>query len=92
MNTYEWITTLLAPLTGVVTWLAASRKRRNDAISDLQRTINMLAEENSKVYDELVSTRKELNEARTEIDVLKANQEKLLKENAELRSLIEKKQ
>ena len=91
MSTYEWITTLLVPVTGIVSWLAARRKRRNDAIADLQRTINMLAEDNSKVYEELVSTRKELNEARGEIDILKGNQEKLMRENAELRSLIEKK-
>lgn len=89
MNTYEWITTLLAPVTGIVTWLAASRKRRNSTLVELQNTIDMLVVNNNEVYSELVSTRRELAEARTEIDVLKSNQEKLLKENSELRAFIE---
>ena len=90
MSTYEWITTLLAPVTGVVTWLAARRKRRNDALTELQNTIDMLVLQNKTLYKELIDTRRELADARTEIDVLKSNQEKLLKENAELRALIEK--
>ena len=89
MTTYEWITTMLVPITSLITWLAASRKRRNDTLGEMQRTIDMLVVNNNEVYSELVSTRKELAEARTEIDVLKSNQEKLLKENADLRTVIE---
>lgn len=89
MTTYEWITTMLVPITSLITWLAASRKRRNDTLGEMQRTIDMLVVNNNEVYSELVSTRKELAEARTEIDVLKSNQEKLLKENADLRTFIE---
>lgn len=89
MSTYEWITTMLVPTTSLITWLAASRKRRNDTLREMQNTIDMLVLNNNEVYSELVSTRKELAEARTEIDVLKSNQEKLLKENAELRNFIE---
>lgn len=89
MTTYEWITTMLVPLSSLITWLAATRKRRNDTLKEMQCTIDMLVVNNNEVYSELVSTRKELAEARMEIDVLKSNQEKLLKENTELRSLIE---
>ncbi len=89
MTTYEWITTLLVPLSSLITWLAATRKRRNDTLGEMQRTIDMLVVNNNEVYSELVSTRKELAEARMEIDILKSNQEKLLKENTELRSLLE---
>lgn len=91
MTTYEWITTMLVPITSLITWLAASRKRRNDTLREMQNTIDMLVVNNNEVYSELVSTRKELAEARTEIDVLKSNQEKLLRENVELRSLLENK-
>lgn len=91
MTTYEWITTMLVPITSLITWLAASRKRRNDTLGEMQRTIDMLVVNNNEVYSELVSTRKELAEARMEIDTLKSNQEKLLRENVELRSLLENK-
>lgn len=91
MSTYEWITTMLVPITSLSTWLAASRKRRNDTLGEMQRTIDMLVVNNNEVYSELVSTRKELAEARMEIDTLKSNQEKLLRENVELRSLLENK-
>lgn len=91
MTTYEWITTMLVPVTSLITWLAASRKRRNDTLGEMQRTIDMLVVNNNEVYSELVSTRKELAEARMEIDTLKSNQEKLLRENVELRSLLENK-
>lgn len=91
MSTYEWITTMLVPITSLITWLAASRKRRNDTLGEMQRTIDMLVVNNNEVYSELVSTRKELAEARMEIDTLKSNQEKLLRENVELRSILENK-
>lgn len=82
---------MLIPVSSAITWLAARRKRRNDALCDLQNTIDMLVLKNNEVYRELISTRRELAEARNEIDILKANQEKLLKENAELRIIVEKK-
>ena len=90
MSTYEWITTLLAPVTGVVAWLAARRKRRNDTLGEMQKTIDMLVLKNNEIYSELITTRRDLTSARNKIDVLESNQEKLLKENAELRALIEK--
>lgn len=80
MTTYEWITTTLVPITSLITWLAATRKRRNDTLGEMQRSIDMLVEKNKDLYTELVSTRKELAEARMEIDILKSNQEKLLAE------------
>lgn len=90
MTAYEWITTLLVPATGIASWLAGARKRRNDSIGDLQQTIGMLVDENARVYEQLASTRKELAEAMCQISLLEANQRKLMKENAELKTMIEK--
>lgn len=83
MSTYEWITTFLVPVTGIVTWLFSSRKRRNDSLNELQTTINMLVDENKRIYEELAETRRELAEAKAEIANLRV-------ENSELKTMIEK--
>ena len=44
MTTYEWITTMLVPITSLITWLAASRKRRNDTLGEMQRTARNVLE------------------------------------------------
>lgn len=95
MDIYHIIELLLIPLTSIVTWLATRRKRRNDAICELQDTIDMLVLKNGTIYKELLETRKELIEtrkeladARVKIAVLEANQEKMFGENNELRTLI----
>ena len=91
MDVYHYLELLLIPVTNIVTWFSARRKRRNDAISEMQGTVDMLVLQNKTLYKELVDTRRELAEARTKIDILEGNQERLLKENAELRAFIEKK-
>ena len=97
MTLYEWITTALVPLTGIVSWLAATRLRKNNALGQLQETINMLVGENKNVYqvladtrEELSNTRRQLTEANEKITQLEANQRKLLEENAELKQMIKK--
>ena len=82
MNTLEWISVLLAPFTGVVSWLAATRLRQNRTIQEMQKTILNLVEENKRVYSELT-------EARREIVSLSAQVAQLTLENAELKELIE---
>lgn len=59
MTTYEWITTFLVPITGVVSWLAGARMRRNESIKALQTTIDMLVQKNQELYDEILRLRKE---------------------------------
>ena len=82
MNKLEWISLLLAPVTGVVSWLAATRLRQNKTIQEMQKTILNLVEENKRVYSELT-------EARREIVGLSAQVAQLTLENAELKDLIE---
>ena len=82
MNKLEWISLLLAPVTGVVSWLAATRLRLNKTIQEMQKTILNLVEENKRVYSELT-------EARREIVGLSAQVAQLTLENAELKELIE---
>lgn len=53
MSIFEWTSLLLAPLTGVASWLAATRLRQNRTIREMQQTIFNLVEENKRVYSEL---------------------------------------
>lgn len=82
MSLYEWITTLLVPVTGIVSWLAATRLRQNATIREMQQTIFNLVEENKRVYSELT-------EARREIVGLSAQLAQITAENAELKQMIE---
>ena len=66
MTTYEWITTFLVPVTGVVSWLAGSRMRRNQALQHLQTTIDLLAEKNHELYAENTQLRQEIASLREE--------------------------
>ena len=82
MTTYEWITTLAVPVSGIVSWLAATRLRQNKTIREMQQTIYELVEENKRVYTELT-------DARQEIVNLSAQVARLTLENAELKRMIE---
>ncbi len=82
MTTFEWISMLLAPVTGVASWLAATRLRQNRTIREMQQTIFNVVEENRRVFAELT-------EARKEIVGLSAQVAQLTLENAELKQLIE---
>ncbi len=79
MTTFEWISMLLAPVTGVASWLAATRLRQNRTIREMQQTIFNLVEENKRVYAELTEA----------IVGLSAQVAQLTLENAELKQLIE---
>ena len=59
MTTYEWITTMLVPITGIISWMAGSRMRRNETIKALQTTIDLLVDKNRELYDEILRLRKE---------------------------------
>lgn len=64
MTTYEWITTFIGPVCGLIGWLAGRRIRRNETIKALQTTIDMLVQKNQELYDEIMRLRKENDELR----------------------------
>ena len=82
MNAYEWITTLAVPVTGIASWLAATRLRQNKTICEMQETVFKLVEENKRVYAELTEARKEIVNLSTQVA-------RLTLENAEQKQLIE---
>lgn len=86
MTTYEWITTFLVPVTGIVSWLAGARMRRNESIKALMTTIDMLNERNKELYEEIADLRREnaalkdaANKRDIEISELRLQVEKLKK-------------
>lgn len=66
MTTYEWITTFLVPVTGIVSWIAGSRMRRNSTITAMQATIDLLSERNKELYAEIAELRKQNDNLRDE--------------------------
>lgn len=59
MTTYEWITTFLSPVCGLIGWIAGRRIRRNETIKALQTTIDMVVDKNRELYDEILRLRQE---------------------------------
>lgn len=72
MNTYNWIELLLVPITSIVTWGATRGKRRNDALKDMQETMDMLVSKNAELCEEIVKLRQENAELKAEIMAMKA--------------------
>ena len=86
MTTYEWITTFLLPDTGIVSWIAGSRLRRNDTLKPMQTTVDLLVQKNRELYEELLRLRQENDMLRdqgikrdNEIETLKNEIERLKK-------------
>ena len=50
---------LLNPVTAIISWLASSRMRRNDAINKLQQTVDTLIKKNAELTEQVISLRTE---------------------------------
>ena len=95
-DTYTWVSLLLVPITGVVSWFAGRRARNNDTMQKMQDTINMLAGKNDELYNKIVELNEQLTEVRRENAELKAGQERMSgqlsavqRENAGLKKQLE---
>lgn len=88
---------ILNPITGVVSWLAGTRSRRNSVYQELLATIKTLTEQNSELQAKVVQLQDEVIEVRKENAELKAGQaamtrqmDELKAENKELKELVTK--
>ena len=77
----------MVPVTGVISWLAGARMRRNENLRTLQTTIDLLVEKNKELYEEILRLRQENDTLRdegvkrdNEINELKRQIEKLNKQ------------
>lgn len=83
-NLYTWASLVLAPVTGIVTWMVSRQKRQNETLRDdaathesLLATISTLAEENQKLHNQIIK----LLEANTELQKRINQMEIQLKKN-----------
>lgn len=94
----ETITSIvLPPLTAAIGWIAGTRKRRNDAICYMQKTIDDLAAKNAEYMGEITQLRAEVAKLQAENTKLQQGQasmqaklDEIGRENSALRTIIEK--
>lgn len=82
MTKYEWITTFLVPITGIVSWIAGSRLRRNDTLKAMQTTVDLLVQKNRELYEELLRLRQE-NDMLRDQGIKRDNEIEMLKDEIE---------
>lgn len=91
------ISIVLPPVSAAVGWIAGTRKRRNDAIGYLQKTIDGLAAKNAEYMNEITQLRAEVANLTGENAKLQQGQvemqaklDEISRENSALRCMIEK--
>ena len=77
MDIVNIISICLAPITGVVSWLAARRSRNNSMLQALQDSIKSLAKKNAELIEEIVELRSENAELKIESAEVKHAMSKL---------------
>lgn len=77
-------------ITSLITWIVTKRQRNNDMLSALQKSINMLVDENTKVLEENIKLRKEKVALESAQEELRVQLSALTKEVEKLRKIINK--
>ena len=75
-----WVTLFgffLAPISGVVSYFAGLRKSKNDFLHEMQKSINLLTSENTKLVERVVDLNTQMIALRKENELLKGNIEKM---------------
>lgn len=90
---YRWLVDVLLPvLTAAAGYLTGRRKKDNDFLADLQRSIDLLSEKNTELVKqvitlegEVVGLRHENGELRNEVEALRKQNKRLSDEVGKLR-------
>ena len=77
---------VLTPITGIVSWLAGTRSRRNSVYQELLATIAELTRQNNSLHDTIRNLQNEVVEVRRENAELKAGQEAMTRQIEELKA------
>lgn len=78
------ITTLVTVATNVCTYFVTRRKKQNDFISDLQKSIDLLSDRYTKTLNELVTVKETNLQLTTKVNELILENKKLKNEIASL--------
>lgn len=86
MDWIQLIGYLIAPVMAAAGWIAGTRLRRVNAVTQMQEAVDNLTAKNREYLDELVVIRRELAEVRAENAELKLGQEKMTAKIGELQA------
>lgn len=90
-NNYRWLIDIaVGGVSSLAGWLAGRKQKNNDFLKELQGSINALAAKNAEQMDEIIKLRGEIVLLRTENLELSKGQERLIRENAELKEEVSK--
>lgn len=90
-NNYRWlIDVAVGGISSLAGWLAGRKQKNNDFLKELQGSINALAAKNAEQMDEIIKLRGQIVLLRTENLELSKGQERLIRENAELKEEVSK--
>lgn len=70
-NVFMWTTLLLTPISAIIGWIAGKRRRNNETLEMLQKTVDMLVKKNSELYAKITEQNKmicNLNEQNSELN------------------------
>ncbi len=84
------ISVLATPLAGVLSYWAGKKKRNNDFLQDLQKSINMLSEKNSELITDLIEVKEQNVELKVALKTLTLENDKLSKQVKDLVLQLEK--
>ncbi len=70
MDILDIISLLIAPTTGLLGWIVGKRKRNNDFLHEMQKSINTLVTENARLLDEIIVVKRQNTEALIQNEVL----------------------
>lgn len=70
---------VVSGVAGVAGWFVGRRKENNDFLNDLQQSVDMLAEKNRTLYEEVTDLRKDNSDFKVKVSEL-TTQNKILKD------------
>ena len=92
---YQWLTFILPPLTGIITWFTSRYTRHATTLEAMQQSIDLIMQNNKDLYEELALVRQEnadLKQGQLRISAenqgLRNQLTELKQENQELKALI----
>lgn len=86
---YQLLTVLLPIVSSVVTWYVARKKRNNDFLADLQRSIDLLSGKYNEALEELVAVKEQNSKLLIAQQEMKFQIAELKRENGVLKGTID---